>query len=173
MNWKKDQSIPRGLNVILKIVIFNLFLLTGISRFYTNTLRRMPRDLTDDWSTLVQVMAWCCQVASHYLNYVDQVKWHITEPNGLFVRCWFQHYNDSKHQWNKNVIFMEFSSVAALKVVILTIFQHSQWWKLHQNDISIPMMDNLQCRQWWKVCQNDNSSISVYTPDFEHAIKIP
>ena len=28
----------------------------------------MPQDLTDDKSTLVQVMAWCCQATSHYLN---------------------------------------------------------------------------------------------------------
>ena len=28
----------------------------------------MPQDLTDDSSTLLQVMAWCRQAASHYLN---------------------------------------------------------------------------------------------------------
>ena len=28
----------------------------------------MPQDLTDDKSTLVQVMAWCHQVTGHYLN---------------------------------------------------------------------------------------------------------
>ena len=28
----------------------------------------MPRDLTDDKSTLVQVMAWCHQATSHYLS---------------------------------------------------------------------------------------------------------
>ena len=28
----------------------------------------MPQDLTDDKSTLVQVMAWCHQAASHYLR---------------------------------------------------------------------------------------------------------
>ena len=28
----------------------------------------MPQDLTDDKSTLVQVMAWCHQATSHYLN---------------------------------------------------------------------------------------------------------
>ena len=31
-------------------------------------LRWMPLDLTDDKSTLVQVMAWCCQATSHYLS---------------------------------------------------------------------------------------------------------
>ena len=32
------------------------------------TLRWMPLDLTDDKSTLVQVMAWCRQATSHYLS---------------------------------------------------------------------------------------------------------
>ena len=31
-------------------------------------LRWMPLDLTDDKSTLVQVMAWCRQATSHYLS---------------------------------------------------------------------------------------------------------
>ena len=31
-------------------------------------LERMPEFLIDEKSTLVQVMAWCCQAASHYLN---------------------------------------------------------------------------------------------------------
>ena len=31
-------------------------------------LKRMSLDLTDDKSTLVQIMAWCSQATSHYLN---------------------------------------------------------------------------------------------------------
>ena len=38
----------------------------GIS--YEIALRWMPLDLTDDKSTLVQVMAWCRQATSHYLG---------------------------------------------------------------------------------------------------------
>ena len=38
----------------------------GIS--YKIALRWMPLDLTDDKSTLVQVMAWCHQATSHYLS---------------------------------------------------------------------------------------------------------
>ena len=52
-----------------KNVIFNLILLIGIFKSSNgNVLRWMPQDLTDDKSTLVQVMAWCHQAASHYLN---------------------------------------------------------------------------------------------------------
>ena len=35
---------------------------------YDNVLRLMPQNLTDDKSTLVQVMAWCRQAPSHYLS---------------------------------------------------------------------------------------------------------
>ena len=35
---------------------------------YEIALRWMSLDLTDDKSTLVQVMAWCHQATSHYLN---------------------------------------------------------------------------------------------------------
>ena len=55
-------------------VIFNLDLLIGIFRFpYGNAVRWMPQDLTDDKSTLVQVMAWCRQATSHYLSNADTV----------------------------------------------------------------------------------------------------
>ena len=44
-------------------------LLIGIFKSsYDNVLRWMPQYLTSDKSTLVQVMAWCCQATSHYLN---------------------------------------------------------------------------------------------------------
>ena len=31
-------------------------------------IRWLPQDLTSDKSTLVQIMAWCCQATSHYLS---------------------------------------------------------------------------------------------------------
>ena len=52
-----------------KNVIFNLDLLISIFRFsYDNALRWMPQDLTDDKSTLVQVMAWGRQATNHFLS---------------------------------------------------------------------------------------------------------
>ena len=52
-----------------KTAIFNLVLLVGIfTSFKDNALQWMPRDLTDNKSTLVQVMAWCRQATSHYLS---------------------------------------------------------------------------------------------------------
>ena len=45
-----------------------------------NALRWMPLDLTDDKSTLVQVMAWCRQATSHYLS---QCWPRSMSPNGV------------------------------------------------------------------------------------------
>ena len=42
----------------------------------------MPQDLTDDMSTLVQVMAWCHQATSHYLGNVDSVPCRLTASLG-------------------------------------------------------------------------------------------
>ena len=64
-----NSLAPEKLLCHFKTAIFNLVLLIG---FFTsskdNALRWMPRDLTDDKSTLVQVMAWCRQATSHYLS---------------------------------------------------------------------------------------------------------
>ena len=50
-------------------VIFQLISVTdGCGISCKIALRWMPLDLTDDKSTLVQVMAWCRQAASHYLS---------------------------------------------------------------------------------------------------------
>ena len=80
--WQTDGRTDRqtdgrtdGLNqsysclVAAKNVIFHLVLLTGIFKsFHDNVIRWIPHDLTDDKSTLVQVMAWCRQATSHYLS---------------------------------------------------------------------------------------------------------
>ena len=53
----------------LKTAIFNLVLsICIVTSSNDNPLRWISWDLTDDKSTLVQVMAWCCQAASHYLS---------------------------------------------------------------------------------------------------------
>ena len=50
-------------------VIFNLVWLNGICIFsHDNAIRWKPQKLTDDKSTLVQIMAWCRQATSHYLS---------------------------------------------------------------------------------------------------------
>ena len=63
----------------------SVILLIGIFKSsYDNVLRWMPLDLTDDKSTLVQVMAWCRQATSHYLNQCwprSPTPYGVTRPN--------------------------------------------------------------------------------------------
>ena len=69
-----------------KNVIFNLPLLIGIFKSsYDNVLKWMPQDLTDDKSTLVQVIAWCRQASSHYLS---QCWLRSMSPNGVTRPQW-------------------------------------------------------------------------------------
>ena len=69
-----------------KTAIFNLVLLIGIfPSSNDNTLRLMPWHLTDDKSTLVQVMAWCRQATSHYLS---QCRPRSLSPYGVTRPQW-------------------------------------------------------------------------------------
>ena len=73
-----------------KTTIFDLVLLIGIFTLSNNNaLRWMPWDLTDDKSTFVQVMAWCRQATSHYLNQC----WHSSMSS----------YGVTRPQWVKLV----------------------------------------------------------------------
>ena len=51
----------------------------------------MPQDLTDDRSTLFQVMAWCRQAPSHYLSQCwprSLPPYSVTRPNWVNAQCW-------------------------------------------------------------------------------------
>ena len=72
-------------HVILKLTLVNVG--WGIS--YEIALRWMPLELTDDKSTLVEVMAWCRQATSHYLS-----------------QCWLSPllpYGIARPQWVKSL----------------------------------------------------------------------
>ena len=73
-----------------KTAIFNLVLLIGFFRFSNdNAPKWMPWDLTDDKSTLAQVMACCLTALSHYLS-----------------QCWpssMSPYGVTRPQWVKSV----------------------------------------------------------------------
>ena len=70
-NKTQINSLALGdLDAILKMQFSLLFyLLIGIfTSSKDNAVRWMPWDLTNEKSTLVQVMAWCRQATSHYLS---------------------------------------------------------------------------------------------------------
>ena len=82
-------------------VIFNFVLLICLFRFSLgNALRLMPEKLTDDKSTLVQVMAWCRQATSHYLS---QCWPSSMSPYGVTRAQWVnqnRHFQSGKCIWN-------------------------------------------------------------------------
>ena len=80
-------------NKILKIIV-NLILVTDdISSDIA--LRWITLDLCDDKSTLVQVMAWCRQASSHYLNPCwPRSQWvNSSPPSAAYM-----------HQWNGSAL---------------------------------------------------------------------
>ena len=76
-SWPKEKNVKVSVNALapgrcgcnLKLINFKIISRIEISGISCEITRRwMPQDLTDDWSTLVQVMAWWCQATSQYLN---------------------------------------------------------------------------------------------------------
>ena len=61
-----------------------------------NAVRWMSLDLTDDKSTLVQVMAWCRQATSHYLS---QCWPRSMSPNGVTRPQWVKFTPCSGSWW--------------------------------------------------------------------------
>ena len=69
-------------------VVFKLALLICIFKSYDNVARWIPQELTDNKSTLVQVMAWCHQATSHYLSQ----RWpRSMSPYGVTRPQWVKH----------------------------------------------------------------------------------
>ena len=73
--WRKGMAeeihslAPGGFENIFQNVFFKLISwIDTLSNSCETALRSMPQNPSDDKSTLVQVMAWCRQAASHYLS---------------------------------------------------------------------------------------------------------
>ena len=82
-------------------VIFKLRLVNGGWGIpYEIALRWIPLDLTDDMSTLVQVMAWCRQATSHYLSQCwprSLPPYGVTRPQWVNVICEYESGNWKQH----------------------------------------------------------------------------
>ena len=91
MKINVNSLAPGRFGCDFKNLIFNLVLLIGILRsLYENALRWMPQNITDK-STLVQVMAWCCQAASYYLS---QCWPRSMSPYGVIRPQWVNTYSN-------------------------------------------------------------------------------
>ena len=64
-----NSLAPGGFENIFQNIFFKLISwIDTLSNSCETALRSMPQNPSDDKSTLVQVMAWCRQAASHYLS---------------------------------------------------------------------------------------------------------
>ena len=115
----------------------------------------MPQDPTDDKSTLVQVMAWCRQAPSHYLNQCwprSLSSYGVTRPqwvkldwpdlvisgslNGMVIHVRFVSeptvYNEIAYLWSINDIRSNHckTTLGPIICVLCHIFHNpmSSWW---------------------------------------------
>ena len=87
-----------------KDAIYSFNLLIGIFRYSSdNALLIMPQNLPGDKSALVQVMAWCRQATSHYLNQ----RW----PRSLTHIC------GTKRRWVNKVVGCQHKNLYAFSLV--------------------------------------------------------
>ena len=124
--------------------IFNLVLLIGIFRSsHDNALWWMPQDLTDDKSTLVQVMASCRQATSHYLSQCwlrtlwpygvarpQWVKWNYqqnvcSETFWYIFRKWWIKWN----WWSPCCLWLKMHLLDNIRLLVLAV-QTSTFQKL-------------------------------------------
>ena len=81
-----NSLAPGRFQFNFRYIFFKLNLVNGgWGIFYEIAPRWMPLDLTNDKSTLVQVMAWCRQATSHYLS---QCWPRSMSPNGVTRPQW-------------------------------------------------------------------------------------
>ena len=79
----------------------------------------MPQDLADDKSTLVQVMAWCRQATSHYLN---QYWPRSPTPYGVTRPQWVNTWAPERHCCNLELVICNLELVIGnLELVICNL----------------------------------------------------
>ena len=134
-----NSLAPGRFQFNFRLVVFKLTLVNGgwcIS--YEIALRWMPLDLTDDKSTLVQVMAWCCQATSHYLS---QCWPRSMSPNGVTRPQWV---NISRAEENAR----HFADHIFERLLFVFHIVCINWW-----NTSLFCNIFIQLNHWWhKLC---------------------
>ena len=89
------QCVPRA-----KPIIPNSSLGTPCEISHT----RMPQELTNEKTALVQVMAWCHQASSHHLNQCwprSMSPYSVTRPQCVNKRVWILPSRDNRVDWER------------------------------------------------------------------------
>ena len=103
---------------------------------YEIALRWMPLDLTDEKSTLVQVMAWCCQVTSHYLS---QCWPRSMTPNGVTRPQWVKIV--PLLQWNPSVKAIQDDGLSKEVACYEAWNKHDLWRMVHGNGLNFATLE--------------------------------
>ena len=89
---------PLGnLNESMYLILQIIAVIDGWGISWELALRCMSLDLTDDKSTLVQVMVWCHQATSHYLS---QCWPRSLSPYGITRPQWVNSLATERSDWN-------------------------------------------------------------------------
>ena len=122
-SWLKFNSLVRGrCRCNLKLIIFKLMSRVDILSISCEiALRGMPRDFTDDKSTLVQVLAWCRQATSHYLG---QCWPRYILPYGVARPQWVKLYSHMGHNDENYVLFMFDARLIYVSLIRSWIYEH-------------------------------------------------
>ena len=93
------DSLPHGrfLPSSSKVVVKFILAIDGWNITHEVSSRWMALDLTDDKSTLAQVMAWCRQATSHYLS---QCWSRSLSPYGVTRPQWFKKKKEHSNGWH-------------------------------------------------------------------------
>ena len=109
----------------------------------------MPQDLTNDWSTLVKVMALCCQATSHCLN---QCWIYLIMPYGITRGQWINSLWPSDAIWRQR----SGSTLAQVMACCLTAPSHylnqclliisKVWWHSSEGNFTEDISASNHCK---------------------------
>ena len=152
-----NSLAPGAFDYSLKLINFKpISTIIILIIFCEIIIRWMPHDLTDDKSTLVQVMAWCHQATSHYLSLCwprPMSPYGVSRPQ--WVKLWWT-YDLCQYAFNTlrldkmTIIFR--TTFSTWKYIIsyeLTEFYHkpdcplSHWGRDKMAAISQPTFSNV------------------------------
>ena len=115
-----NSLAPGGFENIFQNVFFKLISwIDTLSNSCETALRSMPQNPSDDKSTLVQVMAWCRQAASHYLS---QCCPRSLSPYGVTRPQWV---NITYHRSEKGV---PWTALFITQFLCLETIDNTHWW---------------------------------------------
>ena len=125
--WYINSLVPGKFEWNFRYLIFQIIsVIDGWGISCELALRRMSLDLTDDKSTLVQVLAWCRQATSHYLSQCwprSMSPYGFTRPqwvNTSRKNCW--HNNTLRLRQNGDHFAEDIFKCIILNIVWISIF---------------------------------------------------